>query len=100
MDKMPETISTIQISKQSMVNILTTNADLLAGIVKETYETLDAINDGVNGFFRGTLAPYKAIETTRKASNKMSKLSVKFRSIAKDVSPKTTMKGAGSQLDP
>jgi len=99
MDKMPETISTIQISKQSMMNILTTNADLLAGIVKETYETLDAINDGVNGFFRGTLTPYKAIETTRKASNKMSKLSVKFRSIAKDVSPKTRMKGAGSQLD-
>lgn len=99
MDKMPETISTLQISKQSMMNILTTNADLLAGIVKETYETLDAINDGVNGFFRGTLSPYRAIETTRKASNKMSKLSVKFRSIARDVSPKTRMKGAGSQLD-
>ena len=99
MKKMPAVISTIQISKQSMMNILTTNADLLAGIVKETYETLDAINDGVNGFFRGSLYPDKAIRMTQKNPDKMVTLSAKFRSIAKDVSPKTRMKGAGSQLD-
>ena len=99
MNKMPAVISTLEISKQSMMNILTTNADLLAGIVKETYETLDAINDGVNGFFRGSIAPSKAIRMTQKNSDKMLTLSTKFRSIAKDVSPKTRMKGAGSQLD-
>ena len=99
MAKMPAVISTIEISKQSMMNILTTNADLLAGIVRETYETLDAINDGVNGFFRGSIAPSKAIRMTQQNSDKMLTLSTKFRSIAKDVSPKTRMKGAGSQLD-
>ena len=92
-------INEIEISTDSIKKVLTQNSELLSGLVKETYETLDKLNDAVNGFFRGTMYPSTAIRDTQRASNKMSKLSVKFKTVAKDVKPDTTIYGAGSQLD-
>ena len=58
-------INEIKISIESMKAVLMDNSRLLSGLAKETYETLDKLNDSVNGFFRGTMHPLQLLEIHR-----------------------------------
>ena len=75
----------LEITNEHMIRILDNNSKLIGEIVKQAYLTLDQINDGVNGFFRGSMEAQKAINQTNKSSNDMVELSSNFKNIIGDV---------------